>query len=223
MIRRGLSRLCKTRWSSSSMASSGMPRTGTAIMVSGGSTSAAHSGSPIPTMARSSGIRRPASRTALSAPSIIKLFETSRVADSADWSSRRRTASWAASERNPALDGVRLESGCAHRHRVSCEAHCGGVGATAGVRDGAGRQARRESGHHVFPLRSRAMIVFMISDGNLGSLVLLARNPSTCTNLVGAVGLEPTNPSLVRCVCTVAGRRLLSPDMAPTCDNHGWL
>jgi len=34
------------------MASSGMPRTGTAIMVSGGSTSAAHSGSPIPTMAR---------------------------------------------------------------------------------------------------------------------------------------------------------------------------
>ena len=32
----------------------------------------------------------------------------------------------------------------------------------------------------------------------LGSLVLLARNPSTCINLVGAVGLEPTNPSLVR-------------------------
>jgi hypothetical protein len=30
------------------MASSGMPRTGTAIMVSGGSTSAAHSGSPDP-------------------------------------------------------------------------------------------------------------------------------------------------------------------------------
>ena len=28
----------------------------------------------------------------------------------------------------PAFDGVRLESGCAHRHRISCEALCGDLG-----------------------------------------------------------------------------------------------
>ena len=41
-------------------------------------------------------------------------------------------------------------------------------------------------------------------------------------DLVDAVGFEPTNPSLVSKVCTVAGGCWKSPDMPSSCGDRGW-
>jgi hypothetical protein len=41
-------------------------------------------------------------------------------------------------------------------------------------------------------------------------------------NLVGAVAFEPTNPSLVSKVCSVAGGCWKWPDMPSACGDRGW-
>ena len=55
--------------------------------------------------------------------------------------------------------------------------------------------------------------------------VLIIQNPGEVTRLfclVGAVGLEPTNPSLVRRSFAVAGRRLTSPGEPASWVDHRW-
>src|SRR6476661_3887430 len=66
--------------------------------------------------------------------------------------------------------------------------------------------------HRSCPIRAR-----YISD----SSALRCDTPNHLFEIVGAVGLEPTNPSLVRCVRTVAECHLRWPDMASTCDDCG--
>ncbi len=51
------------------------------------------------------------------------------------------------------------------------------------------------------------------------SPISVPKRQSSCTNLVGAVGFEPTNPSLVRRNRTVAGRRPTSPVTPSSCTN----
>jgi len=91
------------------------------------------------------------------------------------------------------------------------------------------RQARRQSwAQRALAATADCDMIFADPDNgirptwHLALWVRLSHSPSACVNPVGAVGLEPTNPSLVSKVFSLAGGRWVLPVVASSCGDRGW-